>query len=391
MPTTTRSTAARAILSLLVCLMLAACMPSNHTSPAATGASPNELEPRSGKPASSPAPLATPMTPPSAPDQPVQPTVVLVPGGAGTVSPTRVPARVEVLRVFDGAPDRWYLPIAVALDRQGRLYVVEAGAGRLHVLSPDGQPLARWGSEGGDAGQFRFRATDRCDDLGQCRPVAGGGVAVDGDGRVYVADFANHRIQTFDGTGRLLGTWGRAGFGPGEFQFPAGIAVDGYGQVYVSDLENHRIQRFDRAGRFLGQLGERGFAPGRLYRPSALTVDGGGRVWVVEPHGNRVQHFDDTGRFLGAWTVAGLLGQAQDVSGIAVDGQGHVFVSGPTSQVRKFTPDGEMVATWGLGRPGDVPIQRAAGLVIAEHGDLYVVDRDAGQVLLLRHLVPVTG
>jgi sugar lactone lactonase YvrE len=206
-----------------------------------------------------------------------------------------------------------------------------------------------------------------------------------------VADFANHRIQTFDGAGRLLSAWGRAGFGPGEFQFPAGIAVDGHGHVYVSDLENHRIQQFDRTGRFLGQWGERGFAPGRLFRPSALTVDSRGRVWVVEPLSNRVQSFAITGRLLGAWTVAGLLGQAQETSGIAVDEQGHVFVTGPTSQVRKFTPDGEIVATWGLGRPGDVTIQRAAGLAIAEHGDLYVVDRDAGRVLLLRHLVPVTG
>jgi DNA-binding beta-propeller fold protein YncE len=331
------------------------------------------------------------MSPPPAPSQPVQPTVVLAPAGAGVVSATRVPARVEVLRAFDGIPDRWQVPIAVALDRQGRLYVVEAGAGRLHVLSTDGQPLARWGSEGSDAGQFRFRAPDRCDDLGQCRPVAGGGVAVDGNGRVYVADFANHRIQTFDGTGQLLAAWGRAGFGPGEFQYPAGIAVDGQGRVYVSDQENHRIQQFDSAGRFLGQWGERGFAPGRLFRPSALTVDSRGRVWVVEPLSNRVQHFDGTGRLLGAWTVAGLLGQAREVGGIAVDGQGHVYVTGPTSQVRKFTPDGEMVATWGLGRPGDVAIQRAAGLAVTEHGDLYVVDRDAGRVLLLRHLVPVTG
>jgi DNA-binding beta-propeller fold protein YncE len=76
------------------------------------------------------------------------------------------------------------------------------------------------------------------------------GVAVDGDGYVYVADTYNHRVQKFNSTGGFITKWGGPGSINGTFQFADDIAVDGDGFVYVADRMNHRIQKFTSDGTF---------------------------------------------------------------------------------------------------------------------------------------------
>jgi sugar lactone lactonase YvrE len=152
------------------------------------------------------------------------------------------PVKVALAWAVGAAAGSPFLPIAVATDGHGHLYAVDAAAGQVLKLGPDGQSIGRWGGRGDDAGRFRFRPTHRCDDSGEwCAPELGGGVAVDGQGRVYVADYGNHRVQVFDAAGRALAGWGREGGGPGEFRLPAGIAVDRAGRIYVSDTGNHRV------------------------------------------------------------------------------------------------------------------------------------------------------
>jgi DNA-binding beta-propeller fold protein YncE len=73
------------------------------------------------------------------------------------------------------------------------------------------------------------------------------------DGRVYVLDAGNARIQVFDITGKYLTQWGHEGSGEGEFDFGSGrvpedfagsVAVDSEGFIYVADVGNRRIQKF---------------------------------------------------------------------------------------------------------------------------------------------------
>ncbi len=65
------------------------------------------------------------------------------------------------------------------------------------------------------------------------------GVAVDGQGNVYVCDVKNARIQKFDSGGKFLAKSGRSGSGDGYFTGQlADIAVDAQGNVYVTDREN---------------------------------------------------------------------------------------------------------------------------------------------------------
>jgi sugar lactone lactonase YvrE len=69
------------------------------------------------------------------------------------------------------------------------------------------------------------------------------GLDIDEEGSIWVADTNNHRILCFSPDGSFLFQFGRQGFNPGEFQFPTDVAVAN-GRVFVSDTGNQRIQMF---------------------------------------------------------------------------------------------------------------------------------------------------
>jgi tripartite motif-containing protein 71 len=80
------------------------------------------------------------------------------------------------------------VPISFDVGPQGRIYVLDADNARIQVFDAAGNYLTQWGSEGSGPGQFIFRRD------GDTRA---GSVAVDEDGFIYVADVGNKRIQKF--------------------------------------------------------------------------------------------------------------------------------------------------------------------------------------------------
>lgn len=82
------------------------------------------------------------------------------------------------------------------------------------------------------------------------------------NGNFYVTD-RSQRVAEVTRTGRVLRTWGRPGTGPGEFRLDSGaIAVGTDGRVYVSDAGNARVQVFTADGQFIRQIGTFGLDPG---------------------------------------------------------------------------------------------------------------------------------
>ena len=116
---------------------------------------------------------------------------------------------------------------------------------------------------------------------------------MDASGNVFVADTGNHRIQKFTSGGTLLKEWGSWGNGDSEFAYPGGVAVDGDGDVYVSSdsdkthvviFYTDRIQKFTGAGGFITKWHG-------LDYPEGLAVDEEGKVYVADSENNRIAVF----------------------------------------------------------------------------------------------------
>ena len=80
------------------------------------------------------------------------------------------------------------------------------------------------------------------------------GIALDGAGNVYVADWRNDRVQKFDPSGKFMDQWGASGDGDGQFHRPAGLSVDGEGNIYVADWGNERVQVMTQRGDVLASF-----------------------------------------------------------------------------------------------------------------------------------------
>ena len=97
-------------------------------------------------------------------------------------------------------------------------------------------------------------------------------MAMDKEGNLYVCDAMNLRIQKLAHDGSPLLVFGKAGQGPGLLARPRGLAVSDDGIIYVTDAMMGVVQLFNQQGQALMHLGYRGFAEGELYLPAQVTL-----------------------------------------------------------------------------------------------------------------------
>src|SRR6516162_7139350 len=152
--------------------------------------------------------------------------------------------------------------IGVDIDRDGNVWVTDGrgGNGKGHTVikfSSDGKVLMTLGKPGvAGEGPETFNGPS--------------GVLVAPNGDIFVADGhgekTNARIVKFSKDGKFIKTWGKAGKGQGEFDVPHALAMDSNGRLFVADRSNDRIQIFDQDGKFLAEWRQFG-------RPSGLYID----------------------------------------------------------------------------------------------------------------------
>lgn len=166
-------------------------------------------------------------------------------------------------------------PHGIHVDPDGNIWVADArgGAGRGHQVikfNPAGDVLLRLGVAGvAGTGPENFNGpTD---------------VVVAPNGDVFVTDGhevqSNNRVLKFSPGGQLLTTWGGTGSGPGQFLVPHSIALDSQGRVFVADRDNNRIQIFDQDGRFLEEWTQFG-------RPSGIHISADDTLYVSDNQSN---------------------------------------------------------------------------------------------------------
>jgi sugar lactone lactonase YvrE len=212
--------------------------------------------------------------------------------------------------------------------------------------------VLRFGREGTGAGGFEDARS----------------VAVDGAGRVYVAEYSGGRVQVFDSLGRFQTQW------MADERMPLlDLAADREGTVYVA--QSGRIRRYEGAtGTLRDEIRPR--TPRGGYDDVTVALDG--TLWAVAGDGHLV-HLGRDGRVLETVDVRAALGEAADPTRVAVSGTGHLYALDRwTAEVYHFDPDGRFVDRFG--GQGDRPenLQSPSDLAYDGRGRLLVADLGGG-------------
>ena len=152
------------------------------------------------------------------------------------------------------------------------------------------------------------------------------------NGDIYVTDgYRNSRVHRFTRDGQLVKSWGTPGRAEGQFHLPHSIAFDDDGKLYVADRSNKRIQIFSPEGDFLGMWTGMG-------GPNDITRGKDGNFYIAEQ--------EDEGRPAyvcvrdGQGTVLARL-ESRHVHGVGVDSRGDIYAGLTTERgVDKFARTG---------------------------------------------------
>lgn len=261
-------------------------------------------------------------------------------------------------------------PYGVAIDSQGRVYVADAGMAAVWVID-----------EGAKDKKAAVRLVGRSGGVRLNQPT---GVAVAEDGRIYVSDVVLDKVFGFDPEGNLKVVIGKEG----DFYNPAGLAIDQKGKrLYVADAGHHCIQVFDLEGKRLFVIGYRGKDSGLFNYPTNLFVRGG-RLYVTDTMNFRVQILDLEGKFVHAFGEIGDgPGQFSRPKGIAVDGEGHIYVvDAAFDNFQIFDEKGRLMLSVGHAGYDRGEFTLPAGIFIDEEDRIYVVDSYNRRLQIFQYL-----
>jgi uncharacterized protein (TIGR03437 family) len=194
-------------------------------------------------------------------------------------------------------------PTGVAVDAAGNLYIAEVFANRVRKVSTTGTitTVAGPGSTNGTLGDGG-PATSATLNL----PV---GVALDSGGNLYIADYGNNRVRkvsvttgtitTVAGSGSTNGAVGDGGPATSAtVSGPAGVALDNAGNIFIADFVDNRIRKVSPAGIITtmagtgaaGYFGDGGLATiSAINAPKGLAVDATGNVYIADTGNGRVR------------------------------------------------------------------------------------------------------
>jgi len=322
------------------------------------------------------------------------------------------------------------VPMALAVDAAGTLYIADAPNGRIRKVTSDGVISAVAGS-----GNGCFCVTDGAGDGGPAIAAPlyyPNQLAVDAKGNVYIGEWDTARVRRVSQDGiiaTVVGMGGASGYsgdgGPAasaQIGVPWGLAIDRAGNLFISDVipgDDDPVATHIRkvspdgiittiAGAGMpGYSGDSG--PGlnaQFISPGQLAVDNSGNVYI--PDGSRIRKLSVDGIIT---TIAGESmhhGYSGDVgpaanaeisatvdgsgAGLATDGAGNLYIADTENfRVRKISSDGIIVTAAGNGAiccffgESGVPATAAhlsepVGLALDGFGGFYISDTYSGHI-----------
>jgi sugar lactone lactonase YvrE len=306
---------------------------------------------------------------------------------------------------------------AVAVDVEGNVFVADSFNNRIRrvdartgvIATVAGMGYQGFSGDGGLATEAKLNSP--------------GGVAVDLQGNLLIADTFNHRIRIVDhrtgiistlvGSG-IQGSAGDDGLAVrAQLSEPTGISIDQAGNLLIADTANHRVQLVERAAGVVSTLAGTGM-PGfsgdggmgttaQLNGPTSVAIDREGGVLIADTFNNRVRWLDmRTGTIK---TIAGVGTQGFggdgalaieaeliEPSGVAVDGKGNILVADTfNNRIRRIDHLSGIVTTVvGAGTRGlsgngtgalSAELNNPVGLIQDAFGNLVVADAGNHRVL----------
>jgi hypothetical protein len=226
--------------------------------------------------------------------------------------------------------------------------------------------------------------------LGQVRQPRGLAVDLSVNQTLYVADSGNHRVLAYDLVNR---TWTKFGaYGTAKpigtktyFNTPSGVALRGDGTLYVADMNNNRVQKRDPStGRWSLLSTTKGTRVGQFVGPMGIAADSLGRVYVADHYNHRVQRHNGT-----SWQLlispGTNTGKVYFPRGIMIDDADVLYVSdtgnAPSGQsrIQTFNTDGTYLETLGTRDSAEGGLARPGGMATSVD-TLFVADIDHSRV-----------
>ncbi len=205
-------------------------------------------------------------------------------------------------------------PHGLDIDHQGNIWVTddrhENGKGEVIVMfSPEGELIMTIGTPGvpGD-GPYTFNGISD--------------VAVATNGDIFAVDgHFNNRVVKYAPDGTFITQWGQHGTRVGDFDEPHSISIDSQGRIFVADRRNSRVQIFDQQGRFIDAWAQFG-------RPSGIYISPDDTLYVADSQSTEeVNPGFEMGIYYGSavdGSVRGFIGNIVTES-ITEDSDGNLF------------------------------------------------------------------
>ena len=281
---------------------------------------------------------------------------------------------------------------SLAINSEGNLYFADPSNNCVHVFSPSGEFLFKFGKTGSVMERGTLHSPNT--------------VAIDNDDYVYVG--SSIMLSIFDKTGKFIKAFGGNGSEPGEFSYITCLHISNSGHLYVSDYNNDRVQIFEinqtpcesetydegmktlsMCRRPVYTIGPASDMPGKILsggdigEPAGVTVTENGDLLVLNKKKKQVFFFDSETYVPKDDEITQLLWESSrdceilDPNDIAVCEDGCLLMC-VRNQLVKLTMSEEVIASVGKrGRRGreDDELDTPDGIAVSRDGLIYVADK----------------
>lgn len=255
-------------------------------------------------------------------------------------------------------------PYGLAVDGTGRLIVADTGLKRLHIFDVKGEDY------------------DYIDEAGETHLQSPIAVAIDANDNIYVTDSVLAKVFVFSRKGKF-----QMAFEAGAR--PTGIAINKDTRLlYVADTVSHNIRVHDLSGALLKTIGRFGTGAGEFNRPVDLFVDKNGELYVTDTMNFRIEIFNPQGAFLTSFGRHGDgTGDFGRPKGVSVDSMGHIYVVDATfDTVQIFNREGGFLINFGALGSDAGAFWLPSGIFIDNTDKIYVADTFNRRVQIFEYI-----